>query len=179
MIRSPETICSLDDVAALEARIVASAELSLQRLTVLDATDPLKALARIRFEPVGSDPLSPERRLNFVEQINQTFTYLASLEAARWLLEEHPECAPLVLNLGTLAGSDIESKCGQFAAETFAATVPASNGKLTLDITKVRRRRAKHKFVFYLSPHVGTPRQCEDVVVRQLSHPALTESRDA
>ncbi|MGE0273772.1 MAG: hypothetical protein AB7H88_15250 [Vicinamibacterales bacterium] len=101
----------MDDVAALEARIVASAQLSLQMLTMLDATDPLAALARIRFEPIGSDPLTPERRLNFVEQINQTFTYLASLEAARWLLTEHPECAPLVLNLGTLGGSDIESQC--------------------------------------------------------------------
>lgn len=88
-----------------------------------------------------------------IEQINQTFTYLASIDGARWLLREYPECAPLVLNLGTQSGFDIESSCGRFVAETFAATDPKSNDKLRKDLAKLRIARAQHRFVLPKSRH--------------------------
>jgi hypothetical protein len=47
-----------------------------------------------------------------VEQLNQSFTYLASIAATAWLFEHHPENAPYILNLGTAPGSDIMSQDG-------------------------------------------------------------------
>src|SRR5207248_4371078 len=100
-------------------------------------------------------------------------TSLASIGAARWLLAQHPECLPLVLNLGTAPGADVESKCGRFVAETFAATHPDSNDKLRRDVAKVAALTGEHKFVFFLSP-VDTRRTAPTgVTVIRLDHPIL------
>ena len=112
----------------------------------------LAALSRLKFEPVGCDPFDPERCLNLVEQLNQTFTYQASLAAAEWLLERHPEHAPLRLSLGTESGTDIRSEDGHVAAEVFAAVDPANNRKLAKDVARVRESAARHRYVVYLSP---------------------------
>jgi hypothetical protein len=49
--------------------------------------DPLDLLRRMKFDPVGYHPVE-ERRLNFVEQINQTWTFAVALAATRQLLVE-------------------------------------------------------------------------------------------
>lgn len=126
----------------------------------------------MKFAEVGHDPLDSSRSLNLVEQLNQTFTYLASIAGARWLMPHHPECLPLTPNLGTTRGSDIVSKCGRFAAETFAATRPNSNDKLREDVQKVRHSGAAQKFVFYLSPKPTAPK-VEDVTVVRLDSRSL------
>jgi hypothetical protein len=106
----------------------------------------------MKFGPSGFHP-AEDRSLNLIEQVNQTFTYLASVEATRWLLRQHPEAVPFRLNLGTASGSDIESTDGQIAAETFAAVDPQNNRKLDKDILKVGLTSAPRKYVFYICPH--------------------------
>jgi hypothetical protein len=87
-----------------------------------------------------------------IEQINQTFTYLASIQATRWLFKRHSDAAPFRLNLGTTGGTDIESFDGSVAAETFASVNPRNNSKLLADIDKVGCTAAVHKYVFYICP---------------------------
>jgi len=140
------------DAAVLEARVLAAAARTIRLLpAILATTNPLDALARLRFEPIGHHPIQ-DRALNVVEQLNQTFTCLASLRAAAWILSRHPECSPLRLNLGTASGSDIEAVDGSLAAETFAAVTPTNNDKLRGDIRKVSQTTARLKYVFYLCP---------------------------
>ncbi len=67
------------DMQALCTQIARSAESAVERLRGL-AGSPLELLGALKFQPVGSDPLTGEP-LNFVEQLNQTFTTLASFRA--------------------------------------------------------------------------------------------------
>ena len=169
-----QTITTLSDLDQLEAAVRASAEATIGALRgLLNSTSGLDAMALLKFSEVGRDPLNLVRPLNVVEQLNQSFTYLASLTAARWLLAKYPECAPLILNLGTAPGPDIESRCGKFVAETFAATHPDSNDKLRRDVTKVRGFSAEHRFVFFLSPVDARIIPESDVTVVRLEHPVL------
>lgn len=123
---------------------------------VFEASDALAALAIVKFQTVGRDPLS-SRPLNFIEQVNQTFTYLATCAALRQLLREHADAAPFVVNLGTAPGFDILSEDGTVAAEVFAATGPNSNDKLRKDLARVSASSAKYKYVFFSCP--GEPRR--------------------
>ena len=118
--------------------------------------DALRALAAMKFESVGVDPLDPGRPLNVIEQLNQTFTYVASLDAVKRLMERHPEASSFTLNLGTRPGWDVESEdCGGIIAEVFAATHPASNNKLKKDIKKVSLGDAAHKYAFFMCPGIS------------------------
>ena len=167
-------ITSTAELDILEEAVVDSAAATVEALKKLfNEKSGIDVLALLKFAEAGRDPLEPTRTLNFVEQLNQSFTYLASIRAARWLLTKHPECAPLILNLGTAPGPDIQSKCGRFVAETFAATHPSSNDKLRSDVAKVRECSADHKFVFFLSPAASGKMVNGDVTVIQLEHPAV------
>jgi hypothetical protein len=117
--------------------------------------DPLEFLWKIKFEQVGYDPLDSKRSLNFIEQLNQTFTYLASFKAAKYLFEKHSGLDSLTLNLGTRSGTDIISTFdGGIAAEIFAAVNPDNNNKLQKDIDKVSSIEAQHKYVFFMCPGI-------------------------
>lgn len=154
--------------------MLASAQASLGKLQDLLARDGgLSALAALKFGEAGCDPLDSSRSLNLVEQLNQSFTYLASIAATAWLFEHHPDNAPFVLNLGTAPGSDIVSQDGVIAAETFAATHPGSNRKLEKDVEKVRAMEAVHKYVFFLSPVNARRIDFDGVKVVRLSHDCL------
>lgn len=166
-----QVITCEEDLDRLENAVTTAAQVTIEQLRILITTaSGLDALSRLRFTETGRDPLDVNRSLNLVEQMNQTFTYLASIAGARWLLHRHPECIPLTLNLGTTSGSDIESKCGNFAAETFAATHPGSNDKLRKDVLKIQKSSAAHKFVFFLSPISPNVKVGPDVAVIQLDH---------
>jgi hypothetical protein len=156
------------DVKKLTVRTVAEANGHLTRLRssaertraalrdLLQAEpDALRVLSKLKFEPVGCDPLTPDRPLNVIEQLNQTFTYQASFQAAAWLLEQHPDQGPLVLNLGTSRGHDIESVRGDLVAEVFSAVTPGNNRKLDADIDRLRDSSARFRYVFFLSPTSG------------------------
>lgn len=78
-------------------------------LELSETRDGIQLLEEMKFEKIGYDPLNTERELNLIEQINQSFTYLASFKAAEILFQRHEGISELLLNLGTMSGPDIES----------------------------------------------------------------------
>lgn len=153
----------------MENTVAAAASATIAKFaTELAGLHPVQQLAKLKFEPFGHHPLEP-RNLNLIEQLNQTFTYLASAQAVRWLLERHPVSGPYTLNLGTLAGVDVVSADGTVEAETFAAVDPSNNDKLNADIAKLRARPSVHKYVFYICPtHLPGEGRLGDVTVVSL-----------
>lgn len=116
--------------------------------------DPLDLLRRMKFDPVGYHPIE-DRSLNFVEQINQTWTFVVALAAARQLLALHPRVGGFRLAPGAHASIplDIMSEAeGQVGAETFAVVSPRNNGKLKADLAKLAQRPEIHRYVFFMSP---------------------------
>ena len=141
-------IGTVEEVEELVAAVTRSAERAFAELTrSATAKHGLKALWSMKFSPVGYDPLNADSPLNLIEQINQTFTYLASAKAVKQLLVLHPALAPFTINLGTSPGSDIESACGSLAAEVFAAVNTSNNQKLARDRAKVNQTGAQFKYV--------------------------------
>jgi hypothetical protein len=62
----------------LEARIAQSASSAVAELANICASNtPLDSLRRIKFESIGYAPLG-QGHLNLIEQVNQTFAYLAT-----------------------------------------------------------------------------------------------------
>jgi len=155
------TIRSQEDLSQYRSSMEASCTKTLDHLKkLIESTDGLTCLAEMKFGKIGFDPLDAERALNLIEQINQTFTYLATFEAVEYLLQAHPDAGPFNLNLGTTAGFDIESeKKGGIVAEVFAAVTPSNNEKLQKDIKKVSGARADFKYVFFMCPGYNVGRQ--------------------
>jgi hypothetical protein len=143
-----------NDVDQLVELVTQSAERALIQIAKAGAgAQGLQALWSMKFQPIGCDPLDADAPLNLIEQLNQTFTYLASARALKLLIGLHPELAPFTANLGTSPGSDIESSCGEgLAAEAFAAVNTSNNRKLARDIEKVSKTSARYKYVFFMCP---------------------------
>ncbi|MFC3814494.1 hypothetical protein [Lysobacter sp. GCM10012299] len=155
------SIATEADASQLEEAVVRSAAKALAKLADLhSASDVLHTLWSMKFKPVGFDPLDSESPLNIIEQLNQTFTYIASARALRILIRLHPEFAPFALNLGTAGGTDIESTHGDgVACEVFAAVNTSNNQKLRNDLLKVSTTHAAHKYVFFMCPGFDEGRQ--------------------
>jgi len=116
--------------------------------------DPLDLLRRMKFETAGFHPIQGHA-LNVIEQINQTWTYVVALAAARHLLEMHPDAGGYVLAPGAhkAIALDIMSETpGLVGAETFAAVTPANNKKLKTDLLKLSARAERHRYIFFMSP---------------------------
>ena len=129
-------------------------EASAQTRAALDElpADPMAALHTLRFNQYGRHPLE-DRPLNLIEQFNQTSTIMASLAAARHLLDWFPDCGGLRLHLGTSSGRDIESiRPDVVEAEVFAAVDPNNADKMNKDIGRLAESNAKHRYVFFYSP---------------------------
>lgn len=125
--------------------------------------DSLQILRLMKFSEIGHHPLD-DRPLNIIEQVNQTFTYLVTLEAARWLFAHHAGLGGLRISLGTAAGFDLESLTpGLVAAEAFAATHPRSNDKLRKDLRRLEEKAAgaANRYVFFSCPKVPAGRRHE------------------
>ncbi|MER8565080.1 hypothetical protein NKH85_07250 [Mesorhizobium sp. M0924] len=124
--------------------------------------DPLDMLRRIKFDPIGFHP-TEDRPLNFIEQINQTWTFAVAIAAARQLLQLHPNVGGFRLALGAHASLELDIMSvepGEVGAETFAAVTPRNNGKLAADLAKLARRSEHHRYVFFMSPlFTGNARQ--------------------
>lgn len=119
--------------------------------------DPLALLRALKFEPVGRHPIG-KHALNAVEQINQTWTYLAALAAVRLLLELHPEAGGFSIAPGAHAAQplDVMSRApGVVGAETFAAVDPRNNRKLTNDLDKLIGRNEAHRYVLFCFAHAS------------------------
>lgn len=143
--------------------VTLSATRCLEGLSELASNDDaLATFWRMKVEAVGFDPLSTDRPLNLIEQLNQTFTYIASFRAAKLLFAIHKDIGPLKLNLGTAGGSDIHSeKEGFLAAEVFAAVNTSNNQKLAKDVEKVSKTTAQFKYVFFMCPNINEGEQTE------------------
>ena len=154
------TVNNINELAQLEQKLYESMDKAvLQISSEINSISSQTLFSKMKFGGIGFDPLDSKRELNIVEQINQSFTYLASFYALELLFTEYQELAPFRLNLGTASGSDIESECGRLAAEVFAAVTPTSNQKLKKDINKVLETNTKLKFVFFICPNFELGRQ--------------------
>lgn len=181
------TVTSSKELPALKALVAEAAELAIQRLQAqIEGRSPLGVLASMKFEQIGADPLDPVRPLNLIEQVNQCFTYLVSLNAVEQLLEWHSEAAPYRMNLGNVPGSDIESHDRSVIAEVFASVRPSNNRKLQNDIQRAAETEAARKYVFFHAPGDHSPfeeRGVKVVPVRLdfdsgsgvVNHPGITE----
>lgn len=161
---------NIKELEQLEQKLYESMDKTLSQISSeIDANTSQALFAKMKFGGIGFDPLNSNRELNIIEQINQSFTYLASFYALEVLFTEYSELAPFRLNLGTAPGSDIESECGELAAEVFASVTPTNNQKLRKDIDKVLETEARLKFVFFICPNFELGRQPQlersDVVV--------------
>jgi hypothetical protein len=150
------TLQSSEDINShIENLHISAEEAQLQLSKISGYANPLELLYKIKFERIGFDPLNQQRSLNLIEQVNQTFTYLASFRAASLLFSWHSALDSLTLNLGARSGTDIKSNYdGGIAAEVFAAVTPHNNNKIIKDIEKVTRATAVHKYVFFMCPDI-------------------------
>jgi hypothetical protein len=154
------------EVEGYRDSLLASAEQTQIQIAELAGSEgPMAFLFQLKFQAVGCDPLDQSRHLNLIEQLNQTFTYLASFSGAEFLFERHPKVQCLTLNLGTASGFDIQTQeGGGIAAEVFASVTPQNNRKLANDIEKVSAADAKFRYVLFMSPeheagpYRGTPK---------------------
>jgi len=117
-------------------------------------SDPLDLFRKMKFETIGFHPISGHV-LNLIEQVNQTWTYIAALAAARELLRLHPEAGGYQLAPGAQASIELDimsEAAGLVGAETFAAVDPRNNRKLDNDLDKMAARTERHRYVFFISP---------------------------
>lgn len=155
-------LTAITEINALETEVREAADASQRALEhlVRESPDGLSLLQQLKFHPVGRHPVE-RRELNLVEQLNQTFTTLVSLRAARWLLEHHVDAGGVQLALGAEAGLDLQSVTPNiFAAEAFAATRPQSTQKLSKDVARLTRLapQFQYRYVFFHSPNVAAGR---------------------
>jgi len=143
--------CDIEDYR--ETLRTSAEETQIRIAELAGNASPLEFLYQLKFDAVGCDPLDSSRQLNLIEQLNQSFTYLASFNGAEFLFSKHPRVESLRLNLGTRSGWDIESADdGGVVAEVFAAVTPKNNDKLANDIEKVARAKSRHRYVLFMSP---------------------------
>ena len=72
---------SLDEYAK-SLKMVAN-QVTRRLASLFNQGEGLEILKVLKFEEFGNDPLTPNSPLNFIEQLNRTFTYLASIKASR------------------------------------------------------------------------------------------------
>jgi hypothetical protein len=88
----PTDIHSPAEINPLLERVRFAAARTAQALARLTDSEPdgLEVLRRMKFTEMAWHPLD-DRQLNLVEQVNQTWTYLVSLNALPFLFERHPD----------------------------------------------------------------------------------------
>ncbi|QLQ13567.1 MAG: hypothetical protein HZY74_10265 [Brevundimonas sp.] len=120
----------------------------------------LELLKALKFDQAGFHPVE-DRPLNAIEQINQTWTYVAALVATSKLLELHPDAEGFRIAPGahmSLPLDIMSIRPGLVGAETFAATHPRSNNKLNKDLIKLEAACEAHRYVFMMCPGLAPGR---------------------
>ena len=147
-------ITSHQQVRELRNQILESIEIA--RSAVVANTDhSLAWFTELRFGQLGIHPLEGHP-LNFIEQINQTFTYLVSLAGVDILLQRHREAGGFLIAPGAHAFLPLDimsQELGLVGAECFAAVDPRNNNKLKRDLDKLRARTERYRYIFFSSPH--------------------------
>lgn len=87
---------------------------------LLKEGESIEFLRKIKFNKCGYDPLF-EEPINFIEQVNQTSTYLLFLSAVELLLSAYPSYK-FYVNFGIQAGYDVLSEDESIICEWFEAT---------------------------------------------------------
>lgn len=142
-------VCGTNELKNYKAKIIHNLNTCTEILKkMLESEDSFDFFKKAKYEKIVIDPLTGEPQ-NLIEVINQCQTYLVSLMGAEYLLSKFPDI-PFVVNLGNVAGYDIESEDGAIIAECFAATSYRSNGKLTKDLKRLAENNsARHKYIFF------------------------------
>lgn len=143
---------SIPEIEVHLATIEASTKRAIESLASL--TSPADALRQMKFGKTERHPIE-DRALNVVEQINQSFSYLVALNAARWLLEAYPDAGGLSLAPGAHASQRLDIMSVEpdlVGAEAFAATRPQSNRKLDKDLKRLAGDPSRHRCAFFYSP---------------------------
>lgn len=119
------------------------------RLKDLLNQNPERAFYEMKFGKIGRDPLETSS-LNLIEQLNQVYTYLVTLQGVKEMISKYPEHIPFRVNLGTMGGYDIESVDGKIVCECFSTTSLRSNDKVNKDAKRlVNNTEAERRFIFY------------------------------
>ncbi len=157
-------IVSRNSLDVYEANLKRVAKKTTHKLkSLLKEKSGLDVLEILKFEEFGNDPLTPDSPLNFIEQLNQTFTYIASIRACRHIFDTELRVKKITMHLGSHKGSDLVMMNGSGKilglAEVFAAVDHKNNNKLKKDIEKVSSDAAKYKVsikrVYFISPRQG------------------------
>lgn len=148
------TIRSQEDVSQFLGEIARAAGAVQTWVRSQASEPPLEFLRRLKFDRVGYHPIDGHQ-LNFIEQVNQTWTYAVAIVAAGKLLELHPDADGFLVAPGahmSIPLDIVSGREGYVGAETFAAVNPRNNRKLARDLAKMQRRTEQHRYVFFLSP---------------------------
>jgi len=117
---------------------------------------------QLRYEKLFTDPISKKPQ-NFVEILNQTYTYIITFKAILFLYEKNlvPSTETFEANIGNQTGVDLKSTNNLVVAEVFTAVTKYNNGKLTKDIIKVKKEAKKinpfnppAQYVFFYIPGI-------------------------
>ena len=103
--------------------------------------------AAMKFDKIGAGPISGKAQ-NIIEQVNQMYSDLVVLTAAKNILNQYPGMT-LELQLGSSSGYDIESSDGLLVAECFAVTTVSNNKKLSKDCIKLMQSNAPIKCIYF------------------------------
>ena len=143
-------LSSVAEALEMKSRLVRQAEEAVRAVQAIAASKQtaIDTICALKFERVIDDRLFDEK-LNFIEYLNQTFTYLVCLTAGIHLLKESPE-RPVTIRFGIAAGYDVEAGGGKLIGECFAATSVKSNSKLKNDLLRLQANHvAQEKYAFF------------------------------
>lgn len=146
-------IRSENELQGLERQILKSCVQPIELLRSGQFTE-IELFRHIKFEKIGLHPIE-NRSINFIEQVNQTFTYLACIKAVRQLYALHPNVSGFVCDPGASAKTrlDILSiENGLIGAEVFASVIPSNNNKLSKDQAKLSNSQEQFRYSFFISP---------------------------
>jgi hypothetical protein len=106
-----------------------------------------------------------------MQQVHQTFAFLAAIRGVEQLLRWHPDHAPFRVDVSAGAGPNIVSADGQVVAETLAIISPVNNNKLKSDVERMRASTARHRYVFYYAEQGDEVVEARDVGVVAVGEP--------
>lgn len=78
---------SVEEANQIIDLVTQSAAKAMEQIAMLPTEQALRSLWSMKIKQVGCDPLDAEAPLNFIEQLNQSFTYVASAKAVKVLPE--------------------------------------------------------------------------------------------